>query len=107
MDTTKDVFIEFYAPWCGHCKALAPKYEQLGEEFKNVDGVVIAKIDGTENDTPVDIAGFPTLYLYPANRKDKPIQYSGSRTVEDMARFIRENGDLAKNAAASSSRTEL
>lgn len=41
---------------------------------------------------PVEIQGFPTIKLYPAGKKDSPIDYSGSRTVEDLANFIRDNG---------------
>lgn len=59
-------------------------------EFK--EKVVVAKVDATANDVPDSITGFPTIKLYPADKKDDPVEYAGSRTVEDLAQFIKENG---------------
>lgn len=50
MDPTKDVFIKYYAPWCGHCKSLAPIWDEVGAHFKDSPNVVIAKLDATANE---------------------------------------------------------
>lgn len=105
----KDVLVEFYAPWCGHCKALAPTYEKLGELYQSHgfgSKVVIAKVDATTNDVPEKIQGFPTIKLYPAGSKDSPIDYSGTRTMEDLANFIRDNGSNKVDVLAAQSKKE-
>jgi protein disulfide-isomerase A1 len=85
-------------------RSLAPKYDELGELFKPFsDKVVIAKVDATANDVPDEIQGFPTIKLYPAGKKDSPVPYSGARTVEDMAQFIKENGSHGVDSSAKKS----
>lgn len=54
--------------------------------------VTIAKVDATTNDVPDDIKGFPTIKLFPAGAKTSPIEYSGDRTIDDLAKFVAENG---------------
>jgi protein disulfide-isomerase A1 len=95
----QDVFVEYYAPWCGHCKKLAPIWEELGEKYGDDDRVVVAKCDATANDVPEAISGFPTLMYYPAN--GEPVKYSGAREFADLDSYI------ADRLPASSGHDEL
>ena len=89
MDKTKDVFVEFYAPWCGHCKQLAPKWEELGEKFEGSKDVIIAKMDSTANEIEeVQIEGFPTLKLFKKGTNEI-VDYSGAREVKEMEAFLK------------------
>merc|ERR1739848_512826 len=88
MDPTKNVFVEFYAPWCGHCKSLAPIWDELGEKYKDHPNIVIAKSDATANEfADVEVQGFPTLKFFPAGER-KIEDYSGGRTLEDFVKFL-------------------
>jgi len=99
FDDSKDVFVEFYATWCGHCKRLKPIWDSLGEHFADVkDRVTIAKMEAQENDIPPSapfrVSGFPTLKFKPAGSKEF-LDYDGDRTLESLIAFVEEK---AKNS---------
>uniref|UniRef100_A0A671Q2U9 Protein disulfide-isomerase A3 n=1 Tax=Sinocyclocheilus anshuiensis TaxID=1608454 RepID=A0A671Q2U9_9TELE len=91
-DPEKDVLVEFYAPWCGHCKNLEPVYKELGEKLSGDPNIVIAKMDATANDVPpnYDVQGFPTIYFVPSGQKDQPQRYEGGREVSDFIIFLKK-----------------
>merc|ERR550525_249277 len=87
----KDVLVEFYASWCGHCKKLTPVFEELGEKMSDED-VEIVKMDATANDVPpqFDVKGFPPLAWLPKGSK-KVTSYNGGREIDDFVKYIAEN----------------
>jgi protein disulfide isomerase len=91
MNDASDVLIEFYAPWCGHCKQLAPTYDELAKKLLPSKSLVIAKMDATANDIPnpqFDVQGFPTIYFKAAGKP--PVSYNGGRTVKDFVDYLKK-----------------
>ncbi|KAF9156260.1 protein disulfide-isomerase precursor [Linnemannia schmuckeri] len=92
-DKEKDVLIEYYAPWCGFYKRLAPIFDELGALYKG-SNIVVAKLDATANDLPLSVpfstSGYPTIKFKKAGTKDY-IEYNGERTTAAFISFLEKN----------------
>lgn len=95
-------FVKFFAPWCGHCKRLAPTWELLAEKFKDNAAVTIGHVDCTaDGNTNRELCsahgvnGFPTLNIYKDGQKAD--EYNGKRDLEDLVAFVEKQ--LAEAAA--------
>jgi len=89
LDPYKDiVLVEYYAPWCGHCKNLVPIYDSLAKHFASNPKVVIAKIDATANyvNNILQVEGFPTIVAY--KHDSEPVKYSGDHTLDGLQSFV-------------------
>lgn len=78
--------VEFYAPWCGHCKNLAPEYQKAAKALKGSVGIGAVDCDQETNKQlcgQYGIQGFPTIKVFGAN-KNKPSDYNGQRTASGI-----------------------
>jgi len=100
LDKSKHVLVEFYAPWCGHCKQLSPIWDKLAETFiaEKKDDIVVAKMDATINElSHTKVRSFPTIRLYRKGTNDIG-EYNGERTLEGIKKFVETDGEYGKAA---------
>lgn len=93
LDTNKNVLVEFYAPWCGHCKQLAPTYEKVAKTFATESNCVVANVDATKNAKLAEkygVQGYPTIKFFPAGDDKKGNDYTPGRTEQDFIDFLNE-----------------
>jgi protein disulfide-isomerase-like protein len=84
----------FYAPWCGHCKTVYPKFNELKAKYKNNPKYNVAMIncdDHKEFASNSGIKGYPTIQLYSDPSQNKFNEYNGERTTSALENFMMNN----------------
>ena len=88
--------VEFYAPWCGHCKQLAPEWEEAAKKLKG--SVKLGAVDATVHNSLAQeygIKGFPTIKLFSAGKKKKAKDYQGPREAAGIVDYALSSLDAA------------
>ncbi|KAD6454142.1 hypothetical protein E3N88_08848 [Mikania micrantha] len=85
---SKDIWmVEFYAPWCGHCKKLAPEWKKAAKNLKGKVKLGHVNCDDEKSlMSRYKVQGFPTILVFGAD-KDSPITYEGARTASAIESF--------------------
>ena len=95
------LLVEFYAPWCGHCKSLAPEYAKAAGELLP-KGLRIAKVDATVEKKVAgrfEIQGFPTLKFFRGSA-ESPSEFGGGRTAKDIVAWVTKKSAPATQPVA-------
>lgn len=96
MDSDHVVMVEFYAPWCGHCKNLVPQYKAAAENLRGIAKLGAIDCDNDMNKplcSQYGIQGFPTIKVFPPSKSGKkgvkyPQDYQGERTAAAIAKHV-------------------
>ncbi len=96
LGSTDHWLVEFYAPWCGHCKNLAPEWEEAAHKLAG--SVKLGALDATAHQSlgqKYGIKGFPTIKLFAAGKKGPPVDYQGARDAPAIVEYALRTLDEA------------
>lgn len=88
------VMVEVYAPWCGHCKELAPIYESFAQQMHDEQRKIkVYNFNGDANEIPFDgfdYKGFPSIFFLSPTAEN--IEKVEARTLNEFVRFVNDKG---------------
>ena len=98
LQSDKDVVVKFYAPWCSHCKELAPIYQGLAQKLIGQSKLKFVEIDSTANEIEGHpIRSYPIVKLFPAKNKGKAVVING-KTEAELLKTIKEHASYPLDA---------
>jgi protein disulfide-isomerase A6 len=110
LESTEVVMVEFFAPWCGHCKKLEPEYRAAAGKLKGLVKLVAVDCDNSANRelcSRYGVQGFPTIKIFGEGKKGAPTDYQGAREASAIVstmksaitgKYVSKIGGKAKNA---------
>lgn len=91
-DSTKDVFVMIYAPWCNHCMQLTPVWEELAQFVGDNDDLVIARFNAASNEVEgLRTPSFPSLRFYPRENKEGIEYTEPERDINAFKEWLAEH----------------
>ncbi|CAD7941821.1 unnamed protein product [Amoebophrya sp. A25] len=99
-------FVKFFAPWCGHCKALRPAWDALAQEFEAYPNVQVADVDCTSSQPVCDkfsVTGYPTIKYFNKETGEQGADYQQGRDLKTLKKFV-ENTLMVKCSPTDKSR---
>jgi len=104
IDGSKHVLLKVYAPWCGHCKSLAPTWDKLATTFRDEPSVEIAKLDATGETASAkkfEVKGYPTLLFFPKGQPSNYKTYQGARSLEALVDWVNKEASTYRKPGGS------
>ncbi|WFC93871.1 protein disulfide-isomerase [Malassezia brasiliensis] len=91
LQIDKPAMVAFTAPWCGHCKNLAPQYQRVAAELDGVVKIAYVDCDDRASESlcaKYNVRGFPSLKLFPSTKKRLPRDYNGERSANAITEYV-------------------